>query len=96
MDNQMWFSGVTCGITTALVSTRVSREAEQLLEQLHYADEQPIHLYKQLQAKAALNNACWPAKPEISIRWSKGFDHYGFSFVEESSGATLPIDTSLG
>lgn len=96
VDNQCWISGVTCGMSTALVSTRVSMETGQLLRCLYQATEHPEHIYRQLMNAAALNGFAWPKEPNIAIRWLKGLDRYCFGFVEEMSGTTILIETALG
>ncbi|MBN9509764.1 MAG: hypothetical protein J0I21_11720 [Alphaproteobacteria bacterium] len=89
--DRVWLSGVTLGLTTALVSTRVSMEASRVLRCLRQATEAPDHLASQLMAVAALNHKSWPAQQVIGIRWLSGPDRYCFAFVEETSGATLLI-----
>jgi len=96
VNDQCWISGVTCGMSTALISTRVSMETGQLLRCLYQAAEHPEHLYRQLMNAAALNGLAWPKEPNIAIRWLKGPDRYCFGFVEGMSGATILIETALG
>lgn len=96
VNDQCWISGVTCGMSTALVSNRVSRETGQLLRCLYQATEHPEHLYRQFLNVAALNGLAWPKDPNIAIRWLKGPDRYCFGFVEEMSGMTILIETALG
>lgn len=95
IDNRPWISGVTGGMSTALVSVRISKETGQLMRSLQHAIEQPDHLHRQLQINAAMKGTNWPTNPEISIRWLKGPDRYCFGFVEEACGATLLIETAL-
>lgn len=96
VDDQCWMSGVTGGMSTALVSCRVVRETSQLLRCLYQATEHPEHLYRQLVNTAALNGLAWPKEPNISVRSLKGPDRYCFGFVEEMSGTTILIETALG
>jgi hypothetical protein len=95
-NDQAWISGVTGGMTSALVSNRISKETGKLLRCVHQATQQPEHLDRQLKDNAALNGVCWPAEPSIAIRWLKGPDRYCFGFVEKSSGASVLIETALG
>jgi hypothetical protein len=96
VDDKPWISGVTCGMTTALLSTRVARETGQLLRSLLLATRNPEHLERQLRKHAVVNGVAWPTAPAISIRWLCGPNRYCFGFVEKASGATALIETSLG
>ncbi len=95
VNARCWMSGVTCGMSTALVSNRVSRETSKLLRCIYQASEQPEHLCRQLTENAAINGVAWPAEPTISVKWLIGPDRYCFGFVEEISGAKILIDTAL-
>jgi hypothetical protein len=94
IDSRPWFSGVTCGISTALVSVRISTETGHLMRRLQNVTEQPDHLYRQLQAEAARKGVDWPSNPDIGIRWLSGPDRYCFGFVEETCGAALLINVA--
>ncbi|MGD0108567.1 MAG: hypothetical protein ABSC06_31685 [Rhodopila sp.] len=96
VNDQCWISGVTSGMSTALVSNRVSRETGQLLRCLHQATEYPEHLYRQLMNAAVLNGVAWPKEPNIAVRWLRSPDRHCFGFVEEMSDTTLLIETTLG
>ena len=96
VDDKPWISGVTCGMTTALVSNRVIRETGQLLRSLQLAARNPEHLERQLRENAVVNGVDWPIQPAISVRWLCGPDRYCFGFVEKASGSTALIETSLG
>lgn len=95
VDDKPWVSGVTCGMTTALVSTRVVRETGELLRFLHFARKNSQDLERQLRKNAVLTGVAWPTEPAISIRWLCGPTRYSFGFVEKASGATVVIETSL-
>ncbi|MGB8843468.1 MAG: hypothetical protein WCC64_20625 [Aliidongia sp.] len=96
VNNRCWVSGVTCGMSTALVSNRVSRETDQLLRCLYQATEHPEYLSRQFMNVAALNGVAWPKEPNIAIRWLKGPDRYCFGFVEGISGIMILIETAPG
>lgn len=86
-----WISGISCGITTALVSTRTRKDSSRVLRCLRQATEHPEHLECQLMGHAAANGITWPTRPSVQIRCFKGPDRYCFGFLEETSGATLLI-----
>ncbi len=94
--NQCWLSGVTLGVSSALVSNRISRETSQLLRSVYQATEHPEHLERQFLNIAAKNGVVWPGEPNIVVRWVKGSDRYCFAFVEEATGLRLLIETDLG
>lgn len=96
INSQHWISGVTCGMSTALMSNRVMREAGRLLRIMVQAAAQPDHLHDQLKKNAEQNSMSWPEKPEVTIKWLEGPDRYCFKFVEQISGATLLIETAFG
>lgn len=91
VDNTLWLSGVTLGLTTALVSVRVVEEVGRLFRCLHQATANSEHLTWQLEEISKSNGASWPVCPKISVRWLSGPDRFGFGFVEESNGATAFI-----
>ena len=95
VNDKCWMSGVTGGITTALVSTRLSRETAQLLRQISHANEHPDHLLSLLKRNAAMVGVAWPSRPSISLRWLAGPNRYCFAFLECSSFATVLVDTAL-
>lgn len=88
---QFWISDVTGGITTALVSYRVSRESHRVLRCLREAALHPEHLRHQLMNVAARNGLNWSDEANIAIRLLSGPDRYCFGFMDEASGATLLI-----
>jgi len=95
-SHRCWMSGVTCGMSSALVSNRISGEAGNLLRCVYQVTELPDHLNRQLRDNAALNGVTWPTKPNIAIRCVNDADRYCFGFVEEKSGATVLIETGFG
>ncbi len=95
VNERIWFPGVTCGLTTALVSVRVSKEAGQLVRFMHYARDNPELIVTELMKDAALKGISWPTRPIINLHWIQGPDRYCFSFVEESCRATVLIETAL-
>ena len=96
VNDRAWVSGVTGGMSTALVSNRVSRETGHLLRIMYQASEQPEHLNRQLMDNAITNGAAWPEKATVKVRCLRGPDRYCFGFVEETSGATVLIETASG
>jgi hypothetical protein len=83
-------SAVSCGISTALVSSRISREAAGLLRWVYQATQNPDELTRQLKEKAALKRATWPTEPKITLRFIRSFDRDCFAFLEETSGGRTP------
>ncbi len=96
VNDRLWISGVTCGMTMALMSTRITRETGKLLRCIHQASEQPEHLKRQLMDNATVNGAAWPEKAIVTVRCLRGPDRYCFAFIERTSGATMLIETALG
>lgn len=92
--DQLWVSGVTLGLTSALVSVRVSKESGKLLRCVHHVCEHPDQLLAHLKGDAAQNRLAWPSEPVVSLRWVSGPDRYCFAFVEEASGTCVFIGTS--
>ena len=90
-DSKAWISRVTLGITTALISTRLAREASRLLLCLHRATERPDYIVQQLIACSERHRIVWPERPIISVQWCCGPNRYCFGFVEETCGATVLI-----
>jgi len=90
-DNQAWLSGVTGGISTALVSNRVFREAGKLVRFLRQATEYPEHIEYPLQNHASLNDVAWPKHPIMAIQWLSGPDRYCFGIREMTSGVAVLI-----
>lgn len=93
VDDRCWISGVTGGITSALVSLRVSREADQLLRCVDQATREPERVERQLRYLAAQRAVSWPRAPAISIRRLYGLDRFCFGFFEEKSRTALLIET---
>ena len=92
LDGRMWISGVTLGLTTALVSSRISSEASHVLRQIHRASEHENELLEGLRQNAQLNdNTRWPAVPRVRLKAVSAPDRYCFAFVEEHSQATVLI-----
>ena len=87
----VWISAVTCGISTALVSMRTSREASRVLRCFREADDHPEQLTRQLMEEAAINGLTWPESPTVHVRCLMGPDRYCFGFIEEASGMVLLI-----
>ena len=90
-DDKLWFSGVTLGITSALVSGRIVREAGHVLRQAHHASEHEGELLEGLRRNAGLNGAAWPAIPQVSLKAISAPDRYCFALVEEHSRAMLLV-----
>jgi hypothetical protein len=91
VDGRWWLSSITGGITTALVSTRISKETSRVLRCLNQAERYPEHLERQLMKSAAVNGIALPAYPRVNVRCFSGSDRYCFGFFEEASGTILPI-----
>jgi hypothetical protein len=91
VHGRSWISSISCGITSALISTRTSKETGRILRCLHQASQNPEHLERQLRSNAAANGLAWPLRPVIHVRCFNALDRYCFCFLEESSGAVLMI-----
>jgi hypothetical protein len=91
VNDKPWISGITLGLSSALVSVRISKETSRILRSVNQAAEYPEHLARQLMEYAAANDISWPARPVINIRWFKGPDRFCFGFVEEASEAIVLI-----
>lgn len=88
-NGRCWISGVTLGISTALVSNRVAREAYRLVQSICRAVENPENLRRQLMNAAIFEGLVWPQDPDIRIRFLSVPDRYCFVFKEEISGAMI-------
>ena len=88
-DGKPWISGITLGLTTALVSVRISKEAGHILRQAQRASEHEGELLAYLNRNAALNEVPWPAAPRVRLKAISAPDRYCFAFMEEHSQATL-------
>ena len=90
-EGKMWLSGITLGLTSALVSVRISKEAGHVLRQAHLASEHEGEVLEGLRRNADLNGAAWPAIPQVRLKAMSAPDRYCFAFMEEHSGATLLV-----
>ncbi len=90
-DGRMWISGITLGLTTALVSVRISKEASHVLQQAQQASEHEGELLDGLRRNAGLSGASWPETPRVRLELISAPDRYCFAFVEEHSQATLLV-----
>ena len=90
-DGKPWISGIALGLTTTLVSVRVSKESSHVLHQVRRASEHEGELMAGLRRNAHLNGMAWPAVPEVHLKAVSAPDRYCFAFVEEQSGATLVV-----
>ena len=91
VDGQVWISGVTLGITSALVSNRVAAEVRHVLRQIVHADADETAVTRGLKENAERNATDWPADPRLQLKWLSAPDRYCFAFVEDSCGACLLI-----
>jgi hypothetical protein len=91
VDGKHWMSAISCGMTSALVSTRVRKDAHRVLRCVHQADEHPTHLEWQLVNHANANGKPWPARPAVQIKCFTAQDRYCFGFFEQASGAIVLV-----
>lgn len=90
-DDKPWISGITLGLTSALVSVRVSKQASHLLQEVQNAVENERELMAGLRRNADFNEMPWPATPQVRLRIVSAPDRYCIAFIEECSQATLLI-----
>ena len=91
VSDRGWISALTVGLTTALVSVRMSYEASRVLRRVHNAAQHYNETERQLRKNASLNRLSWPLQPDVTVCCVRGIDRYCFAFIERNSGATLII-----
>ena len=91
VEGNVYFSGITCGISTALFSNRTSREAGRILRCVTYCAQNSYFLENELISVAKCNGRTWPKWPAVRVLFESFHDRYGFCFREQVSGATLVI-----
>ena len=82
---------ITFGLTTALVSIAVSREAARVLRMIDNMSIDPSNVLLQMQEEAARAVLQWPRQPRLRIVRGSAPQQWVFGILEELSGTRLII-----